>query len=67
MIRRVRGNLCVNCVRVWVHPAFALIFHIESGFARNFAPKVALHNPQREIDARGKSTGTSEIGVLNES
>jgi hypothetical protein len=52
------GHLGVDSVRIWVHPALTLVFQMVSGLEGGLEAVIALDNPQRKINARGKAPRT---------
>jgi hypothetical protein len=63
-----RGNrrCSVNLVRIGIHPAESLIFHVIGCLLRDLAAEVALDDAEREVNAGGKSAGRSQISIFHE-
>ena len=55
----------ISLIRIRIHPAASLIFHVVSRFFGDIAAVVTLYHPQREIDARRKSARGRKISVFH--
>src|ERR1700690_1011139 len=56
----------VGLVRIWVQPAFSLVFHPVGCRLGLFAAVVTLDHVEREINAGRKSTRRGEITLVHE-
>ena len=56
----------IGLIRIRVHPAFALIFHVVSGLPGNLATVIAFDHTEGEIDSGRKSASGCEISILDE-
>src|SRR5437016_7276645 len=60
---RPRG---VSLIRIRIHPAEPLIFHVISCLLRDLAAEVALDHSERQIDAGGKSARGGKVSIFDE-
>src|SRR4029450_2590520 len=56
----------VNLVRIGIHPAKPLIFHVIGCLLRDLAAEIAFDDAECEIKSRGESPSSSEVAILDE-
>src|SRR5205807_4448116 len=66
MLRCGNRHDSIGLIRIRVHPAFSLIFHVVSGLPGNLATVIAFDHTEGEIDSGRKTTGGCEISILDE-
>src|SRR5258708_37147705 len=55
----------IGLIRIGIHPAFSLIFHVVSGLPGNLATVIAFDHTEREIDSGRKTTGGCEVYIFD--
>ena len=55
----------IHEVRMGIHPAAALIFHVVRGLFGDFSAKIALDHAEREINAGGNAARRGELAVFD--